>query len=538
MTPHRIRAQLLGLVVAATVPLMTLMGAGIWHEWQSEHKTVTERALQEARLIAAQVDDQLGNLDHLLTGLSRAVSVDPSDSKANDQLLTEVRSELPDFVAHLVLFSPDAYSTASSLGDLGNDPFYAGDRLYFRQLLDGARISIGEPIRGRVTGNWLINIGRALKDPQGRLSGVLTVGILLERFQDALRLNHLPPGTVVRIVAENGMVIAQSANGPNWVGRDISHLDNVLRHMRARESSEVVTWSDGVLRITGSSIAHRTPWLVSVGFPTDIALAAVASRLRWSAAASAIALIAAFAVAWALSGKIVRPIQQLGRDAAMLAAGHLSHRSPIRARDELGELAASFNQMAQALEQRQQEIKRSADEVRQAKDTLAALIENVPVPIVVKETRSLRIILVNRAYEKFLGISRAAMIDKTVQEFFPPLEAQKISEFDKRALRRDEPVMSGEFSVHTPDNESHLISTIRLLVRDSNGAAEHLMVVIDDVTERKKAEEKIWHMAHHDALTGLCNRTQYYERLEQELSRLERGGNLRCSTSISTTSRT
>src|SRR5262249_20620076 len=333
---------------------------------------------------------------------------------------------------------------------------------YFRRLLDGARVAIGEPIRGRVTGNWLINLGRALNDPQGRLSGVLTVGILLERFQDALRLNHLPPGTVVTIVAENGLVIAQSANGPNWVGRDISQFDNVVRHMSAGESRQVVTWSDGVSRITGSSIAHSAPWLVSVGFPSEIALAAVTSRLRWSAAASAIALIAAFAVAWTLSGKIVRPIQQLGRDAAILAAGHLGHRSPIRASDELGELAGSFNRMAQALDQRQQEIRQSADEVRQTKDTLAALIENVPVPIVVKGTNSLRITLVNRAYEKFLGIPRAAMIGKTVQEFFPVSEAQKISEFDERALRHDEPVISGEFLVHSPDNESHLISTIRL----------------------------------------------------------------------------
>jgi hypothetical protein len=38
---------------------------------------------------------------------------------------------------------------------------------------------------------------------------------------------------------------------------------------------------------------------------------------------------------------------------------------------------------------------------------------------------------------------------------------------------------------------------------DTNQTAQHLMVVIEDVTDRRKAEEKIFHTAHHDALTGL-----------------------------------
>jgi hypothetical protein len=37
---------------------------------------------------------------------------------------------------------------------------------------------------------------------------------------------------------------------------------------------------------------------------------------------------------------------------------------------------------------------------------------------------------------------------------------------------------------------------------DTNQTAQHLMVVIEDVTDRRKAEEKIFHTAHHDALTG------------------------------------
>jgi diguanylate cyclase (GGDEF)-like protein/PAS domain S-box-containing protein len=47
----------------------------------------------------------------------------------------------------------------------------------------------------------------------------------------------------------------------------------------------------------------------------------------------------------------------------------------------------------------------------------------------------------------------------------------------------------------------------------------------EDITERRKAEAQIAHMAHHDALTGLPNRVLFRERVEQALTRVRRGGN-------------
>src|SRR5690625_3969696 len=45
-----------------------------------------------------------------------------------------------------------------------------------------------------------------------------------------------------------------------------------------------------------------------------------------------------------------------------------------------------------------------------------------------------------------------------------------------------------------------------------------------DITERKNAQAKMEHMAHHDALTNLPNRVQLVKRLELEVRRAERHG--------------
>lgn len=47
--------------------------------------------------------------------------------------------------------------------------------------------------------------------------------------------------------------------------------------------------------------------------------------------------------------------------------------------------------------------------------------------------------------------------------------------------------------------------------------------IVRDITERKLAEEKITHMAHHDHLTGLPNRALFFDRLKQAISLAERG---------------
>ena len=54
-------------------------------------------------------------------------------------------------------------------------------------------------------------------------------------------------------------------------------------------------------------------------------------------------------------------------------------------------------------------------------------------------------------------------------------------------------------------------------------AGEGWLVTIEDITERRTAEARIAHMAHHDVLTGLPNRVLFHERMQTALARMRRG---------------
>ena len=81
------------------------------------------------------------------------------------------------------------------------------------------------------------------------------------------------------------------------------------------------------------------------------------------------------------------------------------------------------------------------------------------------------------------------------------------------------------------------ITSRRIAIRDQAAEPRYLVNVVEDVTERRRANEQIAHLAHYDALTDLPNRVLFREQIERELQKAEAGSRSRCSISTSTSSR-
>ena len=157
---------------------------------------------------------------------------------------------------------------------------------------------------------------------------------------------------------------------------------------------------------------------------------------------------------------------------------------------------------------------------------LDLIIDNVPSAIFVKSVIDRKYVLVNRAGEHFWGISREAMIGKTAEEVFPEAEAKRIEARDDDLLQSGQALFDEREIV-----DAQAVAAQHLLAKPDDpgrktNAAQYILGVIDDVTERKAAEAKIAQLAHYDPLTGLPNRTLFREQLEKELSFVRRGAQL------------
>ena len=155
------------------------------------------------------------------------------------------------------------------------------------------------------------------------------------------------------------------------------------------------------------------------------------------------------------------------------------------------------------------ERKRAERELEQTRSFLDTIIENVPSPIVVKDIETLRYLLINRAAEAYLGIDRAAMLGKRVIEVMPWGSAKMIEAEDRKLIEAGKIVFRDEHAVVTPGNGTRIVATTRLPVNGADGKPQYLISVIHDVTDRKRHEQRIAHMAHHDPLTDLPNRAAF-----------------------------
>jgi diguanylate cyclase (GGDEF)-like protein len=84
-------------------------------------------------------------------------------------------------------------------------------------------------------------------------------------------------------------------------------------------------------------------------------------------------------------------------------------------------------------------------------------------------------------------------------------------------LRRRDDRKFGE--LYNQLNDGRCIAITMQPMADGGTVTTH-----QDITEQRRSEAKIAHMAHHDSLTDLPNRTLLNERLERALARIERGG--------------
>jgi diguanylate cyclase (GGDEF)-like protein/PAS domain S-box-containing protein len=507
-----IRSRLLGLALAAVVPLATLMTAALWTQWQSDRAAAAESTAHEARILASEIDDHISALENLLSVLVKAVSFEPADRDANNALLRKVKAELSDFDSHIFLFDTDGNNIGTSARTAYLPP-NAHDRTYFREAMADHAPAVGDPIQVR-SGRWVVNVARPVKDESGQIRAVLTVGPVLDHFQDTLRLHGLPPGTAISIVNTKGVVIG--ANGGEWIGRT-GDWKTLPARFAAKEGSDISRWShlDNLERVNGFAMARRVPWLVTVGVPTAVAYAALANRLEWGALMIGGTLALAFAIAWLLSGRIVRPLRRLGMDAAVLAGGDLSHRTTVRTRDEVGALAETFNHMAEALEVRRQKVRNARGEMRQAKDTLATVIDTSHVAIICCDLDQ-SVVLWSRGAEQMFGYSAEEALGR--QRLLVPTEGSPEAQDLFRRAYGGETVRNLHVKRRRKDGALLDVRLAAAPMRNADGTVRSVAFAYEDITERKAAEEQLRRLAHYDQLTGLPNRALLQRELGRQLA--------------------
>ena len=153
---------------------------------------------------------------------------------------------------------------------------------------------------------------------------------------------------------------------------------------------------------------------------------------------------------------------------------------------------------------------------------LRQIIDHIPTQITVKDARTRQYLLVNSVAENQFAMSRGELIGKTAFDILTKEAAESVTADDDKALAAGDGWFRDEHPVGSPKGLRY-ITCRRINVRDQTGKPRYLINVLEDVTERRKAAEKIARLAHYDALTDLPNRVLFREQIERELGRARQG---------------
>jgi signal transduction histidine kinase len=184
----------------------------------------------------------------------------------------------------------------------------------------------------------------------------------------AAQLKQMPPRTAERRVLEGMAWMDPLTQAFQFIsgGEVIYEITHPIKTKQVkREREEIGLTLEETLGRGGASESERTIGLAAVGM--SLSLQRVNERIiniyRNIAFLTGLVILAGIGVTVFLVRIIAGPVKQLAVAAKRIAEGDLSSHVGITSRDEIGDLADSFNRMAEAVQQRERELRAHADEL-------------------------------------------------------------------------------------------------------------------------------------------------------------------------------
>lgn len=356
------RVRIVLLVVIAALPALVLTVYSTWDERvRSELQARDE--LQRLATNAAQRQEQIiEGARQTLVAISLASAAMHDDPVKCNAYLAKLLAQSSGIYHSMGIYRADALLICNAIPWQGR--IFAPDRLYFRLPLATGKFAIGEYQVGRVTKQQGINIGYPIKDTTGAVLAVAFVAVDLAVMNRMAIATPLLDKAIVTVVDRKGVILARIPELAGRVGNKSPIPGITEKILSGRNGMFQTKGMEGYERLWAyETVADNPdgviPLRVFVSIPMSVIYAeadrAFIRDLVGIALATALLLIAAW---YGTDIFVLRKVR------ALLDAAHRVHTGDLGARtgmrhdgEELSQIGAAFDDMTQALQDRDSELK-------------------------------------------------------------------------------------------------------------------------------------------------------------------------------------
>ena len=229
-------------------------------------------------------------------------------------------------------------------------------------------------------------------------------------------------------------------------------------------------------------------------------------HLTFLLGACALSILAAIGGGALFARRIAQPLNVLRLAALRLGEGHLESRAEVQSKNEVGELAQTFNQMASDL-----------SNTLVTRDYVELIIESLTEGVIVVDKAG-RIVRCNSAMHRiWSGVAKGSIQCRTLGEVFVNDAIGQALAGDPRTPQSFESSLRGE-------TNPQIIVKVSLSQVMHGSANDERVLLVKDITAQKQMEEQVRQLAFYDPLTKLPNRRMLNDRLSQTMAASKRSG--------------
>ncbi len=197
----------------------------------------------------------------------------------------------------------------------------------------------------------------------------------------------------------------------------------------------------------------------------------------------------AFTGFW-LATTLVKPIKKLTKGAEAIGLGDLQYRVEVKSKDEIGRLAKTFNEMAKAISEDIEERQRAAEALKRSEELYRLLVEISPDAIFLTDLEA-NVLVANQQAVSLFGFPS---MDKIIGANFFDYVAEEDQERARRnywEIPERGTLRNVEYRMFRWDGSDFPAEFSASLLCGINGEPQGFIVVVRDITKRKRDEEAL-----------------------------------------------